>query len=44
MSLTIWPRGVSDASFVKKQLFNVLYLSTDIPSLSLVDLSAPSAK
>lgn len=37
-------RGVSDAALVKKQLFNTLYPSTDIPSSSLVDSSAPSAK
>jgi hypothetical protein len=37
-------RGVSDASLVKKQLFDALYPSTNIPSLSLVDSSAPSGK
>ena len=44
MLSTIRPRGVSDASFVKKQLFNALYPSTNIPSSSLIDSSTPSAK
>jgi hypothetical protein len=37
-------RGVSDASLVKKQLFKALYPSTDTPSSSLADSSAPSGK
>ena len=37
-------RGVSDASFVKKQLFKALYPSADTPSSSLANPSAPSGK
>ena len=37
-------RGVGDASLVKQQLFKALYPSTDTPSSSLADSSAPSGK
>ncbi len=37
-------RGVGNASLVKQQLFNALYPSTDTPSSSLPDSSAPSGK
>ena len=44
MQLSVWSRGVSDTSLVKKYLFKVLYLCIDTPSLLLADLSAPYGK
>ena len=42
--LSVRGRGVGDASLVKQQLFKALYPSTDTPSSSLADSSAPSGK